>query len=251
MQITEIAVYDKKRKKIVLEEGAECFLLYLGELRRLHLNVGEEMSETQYQEILRDILIPRARKKALYLLKNSDRTRAQLVRKLREGFYPQMVIDDVLSFLEQFHFVDDSRYAERYVEHLKESRSRREIAAKLYQRGVCRETAAEQMESLTEEDEESACLKVLRQQYGRKLRQAKEALEALEAEGLEPAGRYSYAGRYGHGEEAGAEGLSEEDSAAACQAEAQALRRKAYAYLARRGFSYDAINHAFLQLEEE
>lgn len=240
MRISEIADYDKKRKKVILEEGAESFLLYLGELRRLRLRAEEDLSEAQYQAIVQDILIPRARKKALYLLKDSDRTKAQVTRKLREGLYPQAVIDDVLAFLEAHQFVDDSRYAERYVEALKEKRSKREIAAKLYQRGIQREAAAEQLDELTEEDERGACLRVLRQQYGRKLMQAAETLEELEEAGL-------LTGRYGAGEDAeeGAERAAEQ------RAEALALRRRAYAYLARRGFSHDSINYAFLHLQEE
>lgn len=201
MLISEIKEYDKKRKKIVLEDSAESFLLYDGELRALSLKEGDELSDLQRQKIIEEILKPRAKKKVLYYLKDSDKTSAQIRLKLRQGLYPPEVIDDALSFLERHRFVDDRRYAETYAEELKGKKSRREIIAKLKERGISGSDIQEVLENLEPEDEYAACEKALRGRLGRKARELNDA-----------------------------------------------EKQKAYAFLARKGYAFDAIEHAFRAL---
>ncbi|MDO4265031.1 MAG: regulatory protein RecX [Eubacteriales bacterium] len=198
MLISGIREFDKKRKKIILDEGAESFLLYNGELRTLALREGEELSGAQREKIFEEILKPRAKKKVLYYLKDSDKTSAQIRLKLKQGGYPQEIIEDALAFLERHRFVDDKRYAETYTGELKGKKSRREIIAKLKERGISGSDIQEALENLNPEDEYAACEKALRGRLGRKRTE-----------------------------------LSDPD------------RQKAYAFLARKGYSYDAIEHAF------
>ncbi len=202
--VTEIVKFDNKRNKVTLDYGEVTFLLYKGECRRLGISCSEDttvISDDIYRSIMEDILLPRAKKRVMYYLKNADKTRDQIRRKLREGYYPESIIDETLSFLDKYGFADDSRYAENYVEELKGTRSRREISQKLAQRGISRETAAEILSELSGEEEYAACEKALRKKY--------------------------------------AHGLQRED------------RQKAYAYLARRGFSFDAIEHAVRDAEAD
>lgn len=207
MHITSLTEYDKRRRKVILDDGAAVFLLYQGECRTYRLMEGGELSEETYEAILQDVLLPRAKKRLLYALKNGDKTRQQLTRKLRDSFYPEPVIQEALSFLENLHLVDDSRYAEQYVNAMRGKCSRRELSAKLYAKGIGREEIVEQMEQLSGEDEYAACQKALEKRCGGK-----------------------------HG---GAARLKD-----------AAERRRTYAYLARKGYSFDTIEHAFRVLEE-
>ena len=207
MWISQIKDYDKKRKEIILDDGDVHFLLYLGELRARRLQAETELSEAEYRSIVEEILKPRARKRVLYYLKDSDKTRAQILLKLRQGLYPQEVIDDALAFLEAHRFVDDRRYAENYVEELRGKKSKREIMAKLYERGISGAQAREVMEeTLGPEDEYEACRKALFGKLGRK---------------------------------------------AGCFSGEEQEKRRLFAFLARKGFSYDAIEAAFRRLEED
>ena len=202
MLITEIRDYDKKRKKIVLDDGEESFLLYNGELRALSLREGCELSEEQREKIMEEILKPRAKKKVLYYLKDSDKTSAQIRLKLRQGLYPQEAIDAAMAFLEQHRFVDDRRYAENYTEELKGKKSRREIIAKLKERGISAGDIQEVLQAgISAEDEYAACEKALQGKLGR------HRSELSDAE-----------------------------------------KQKAYAFLARKGYAHDAIEHAFRAL---
>ena len=212
--ITEITSFDNKRNKVTLDYGEVTFLLYKGECRRLGINVQDidkdntdskqslELSEEVYRSIMDEILLPRAKKRVLYYLKSADKTREQIRRKLKEGYYPDEIIEETFRFLDRYGFADDDRYAEQYTEELRGNKSRKEIALKLKERGISREKAADIIAGLCDEDEYNACAKALKKKYM-------------------------------HGI-----GGSRED------------RQKAYAYLARRGFSYDAIEHAMLNLHE-
>ena len=212
--ITEITSFDNKRNKVTLDYGEVTFLLYKGECRRLGINAQDtdkdntdskqslELSEEVYRSIMDEILLPRAKKRVLYYLKSADKTREQIRRKLKEGYYPDEIIEETFRFLDRYGFADDDRYAEQYTEELRGNKSRKEIALKLKERGISREKAADIIAGLCDEDEYNACAKALKKKYM-------------------------------HGI-----GGSRED------------RQKAYAYLARRGFSYDAIEHAMLNLHE-
>ncbi len=248
--ITEITNFDNKRNKVTLDYGEVTFLLYKGECRRLGIkpkmsqykpadtdnidleytgtgdrdleytdtdgrdleytdgrdleytdvNQTAELSDAVYRSIIEDILLPRAKKRVLYYLKSADKTREQIRRKLKEGYYPDAVIEETFKFIDKYGFADDDRYAENYVEELRGAKSKREISLKLKERGISRDKAEAIINSLSDEDEYTACGKALRKKYTR--------------------------------------GVSRAD------------RQKAYAYLARRGFSYDAIDEALRSFTE-
>ena len=162
IKITQIKDYDKKRKKIILDDGEIVFLLYLGELRRLRLKEGEDISTEVYSSIEKDILIPRAKKRVLYYLKNGEKTRTEVVRKLKESFYPENVIANAVTFLENYSFIDDKRYADSFVESKKKKYSRRELEAKLYQKGVSKEEIREALGDISDADELENCIRLLR-----------------------------------------------------------------------------------------
>ncbi len=162
IKITQIKDYDKKRKKIILDDGEIVFLLYLGELRRMRLKEGEDISTEVYSSIEKDILIPRAKKRVLYYLKNGEKTRTEVVRKLKESFYPENVIANAVTFLENYSFIDDKRYADSFVESKKKKYSRRELEAKLYQKGVSKEEIREALGDISDADELENCIRLLR-----------------------------------------------------------------------------------------
>ena len=184
----------------------------------------ETLSDEEYAAIRDEILIPRAKKRVLYYMKNADKTRGQILKKLKEGFYPDEVIDAVMEFLDHYGFANDQTYAESYIEQLRGSYSRREIEAKLMQRGLKPQDVRLSLEALTEEDELSACRKALRKKYPGRPAGAEDPEGFDEAEGGLTQEDPDYSDNNG--------GLSPEE------------RQKAYAYLARKGFSSAAIREA-------
>lgn len=102
-------------------------------------------------------LAKRAKLRCMHLLEKRDYTEKQLREKLRLGSteYPEDVIEEALSYVKSFHYVDDARYASKYIECMRERKSRRRIEQELYQRGVDRElvsAAFEEAEEINEEE---------------------------------------------------------------------------------------------------
>lgn len=170
--VTRVTAYDRKRMKVTLDEGDVTFLLYNGEARAYGIRLQREeeasgaeeqavLSEESLSKIFAEVLVPRAKKRCLYYLKNGDHSESQIRRKLTEGLYPEEVISEAVAFLRKYRFADDRRFAENLLESYRGLRSRREIEAKLYEKGVPREVSAEVLLSLTEEDEGTACRKAL------------------------------------------------------------------------------------------
>lgn len=145
MLITQISEVDKKRMMIHTEEGV-TFVLYKGEIRRFDLKEGQELANEVYEEIRTDILIKRARKRAMFLLEKMDRTESQLRNKLRQGFYGEDLIDDAVAYVKKYHYIDDNRYAQTYVRCQKERKSKRQIKMDLMQKGVDREMIEQAIE---------------------------------------------------------------------------------------------------------
>jgi regulatory protein len=82
------------------------------------------------------ILPKRAKLRSMNLLKARDYTEAQLRNKLRDGYYPQTVIDQAVEYAASFHYIDDLRYALGYIAYWEKTHSRRMIEQKLWQKGI-------------------------------------------------------------------------------------------------------------------
>ena len=153
MQVVAVVPLDKRRSKVLVDEDF-AFVLYKGELRRYHIEEGGELSQEQYEEILQQVLNNRAKERALYLLKASDKTTGEIRRKLQEGFYPQEAIEFALEFLEKYHLVDDMDYGRRYIEAYKDRRSKKRLQFDLQQKGLDRQQISELLESAEVSEDE-------------------------------------------------------------------------------------------------
>lgn len=137
MHITDIESTPGNSKKVLLRiEGTDDLYLYKGDLRTLHLQVGDELTDDTYTNIVQDILIPRARKRALHLLERQDYSRSKLRQKLLTSHYPAEVCEDAISYVESYHYIDDERYARNYISYHKEDTSRRKLYQNLIKRGI-------------------------------------------------------------------------------------------------------------------
>ena len=145
MIITEITPYDKKRSKVLTDEGL-AFLLYNGELRRLGLRVDKELTQETYNDKIIPIFLKRARERLVYILKMSDKSEGELRKKLTAGFYPQIVIDASIEWAKSKHYVDDERYVENYIECYGRRKSNKKIMYDLTLKGIPKELISNTLE---------------------------------------------------------------------------------------------------------
>lgn len=141
MKVTGIEEISKSRSRVFIEEQF-AFVLYKGELRSYHISVGQELRQEDYESIWREVLPKRAKLRAMNLLKSREYTVKQLHDKLSSGGYPEEIIADAISYVSDYHYLDDLRYAETYIAGHENSRSRRRIEQDLMRKGIEKETVA-------------------------------------------------------------------------------------------------------------
>ena len=67
--------------------------------------------------------LTRAKKRALYLLTDQDRTEKQLREKLEKTGYSGQVIEETIEYVRSFGYIDDLRYSVRYIEYYRSKKS--------------------------------------------------------------------------------------------------------------------------------
>lgn len=139
MMITELKEVSSSRVKVYADEQP-AFVLYKGELRKYGLKEGEELPPQVYEELLGEVLPKRAKLRCMNLLKSRDYTTMQLRQKLKQGFYPEEVIEEALAYVASFHYIDDLRYAEDFIHYNCDRKSRKRIENDLLNKGISKET---------------------------------------------------------------------------------------------------------------
>lgn len=152
MIVTKIEEGEKNRKKIYID-GEYAFFLYPKELRQYPIEVDEEVSKELYEEIRQKIVLIRAKRRMLALLSKKDYTCEEIARKLRQGYYCEDIIEEVISYGVCMHYLDDERYAREYINWKKESKSLRWISKELSRKGIAK-SIYEPILDLEEDDEE-------------------------------------------------------------------------------------------------
>ena len=151
MIVTSIEQHTKTKVKVCLDNRTD-FQLYKREIDKYSITEGEELSN--YDEILSEVLIPRAKKRAMHLLEKMDRTKADIRSKLRRNGYPDEAINAAIEYIESYNYLNDERYAYMYVRNYCNSRSRNRIMQDLYRKGVDKDTINDAIESEYSVDEE-------------------------------------------------------------------------------------------------
>lgn len=113
MIITKIEQFAKGRYRVFIDEEF-AFVLYSGELRTYGVEEGEELSEHNYEIIVSEVLVKRARLRAMNLLMKHSYTIRQLRNKLSDGGYPDNIIQNAIDYVCSFGYVDDTQYAYDY-----------------------------------------------------------------------------------------------------------------------------------------
>ncbi len=148
MYILEISELQGKRKSksvIKLDDGSS-FVLKNKEIKKYDLRPDMEITPKLWSEIVEKTLFPRAKERGLYLLEKQDRTEKDIKNKLRQNGYPFDVIERVLDYLKENHFVDDMRYAESYIRYHQTGQSRRKLQANLYQKGISKDVITDALD---------------------------------------------------------------------------------------------------------
>lgn len=146
MEITKIQALTKQKYRIFLD-GESAFAVYKGELSRYRLEEGAVLPPEVYEELVNRVLKKRATLRAMHILERTDKTEAQLRRKLEESEYPKEAVESAIAYVTSYGYLDDRRYAEHYIEWKKQGKGKARLKMELVQKGISREIIEEVLES--------------------------------------------------------------------------------------------------------
>lgn len=173
MIVTKIEPCTKTKFKIYIDETFK-FVLYKGEVSRFGIRIGEEIPPETEEKIRTEVLLKRAKLRAMHLLEDMDRTESALREKLRQGLYPSDVTEAAIEYVKSFGYLDDVRYAENFVRSRQNVKSKKEIGTALLQKGISSEIAKRAMEICYEEmGEEEAIRKIIKKKSLIRIRRKK------------------------------------------------------------------------------
>ena len=140
-----------KRAYTVWLDGSKGGVLEKRDVSAYHLEVGAEVSAELWQKIVKEVILPRGKKKALSLLELQDRTTKELHDRLLMADYTEEQTWDIIAYVVSFGYIDEKRYAYQYVKNHARSKSRREITQALLLKGIARELIDSEYERYNEE----------------------------------------------------------------------------------------------------
>ena len=138
MQVTKVEALTKTKWKVELD-GQFAFVLYKKEISRFGIEVNGELSEELYEQIKKDVVLKRAKLRAMHLLTDMARTESQLRDKLKRNMYPEDVISQAIAYVKSFGYINDEAYIENFIQSKRETKSRKEIYALLLGKGLSSE----------------------------------------------------------------------------------------------------------------
>lgn len=164
MVITKIMPL-KNGKVQLFFDSAEPLQFYRSELSGFAVKEQMEIDRAFYEKLYYEILGKRVTKRAMHLLEKTDRTEEQLRRKLREGAYPEELIEKAVAYVKSYHYVDDERYARAYVRLNQDSKSSGRMRRDLLSRGVKEEVIALALEEENETEPEILIRRLLEKRH--------------------------------------------------------------------------------------
>ncbi len=151
MQVIRLEEATGGRFIVFLEDGT-TFPLGKKEGRNLELEKGKELSKEQLDWIYSELVFPRGRNYLICLLAGRDYTIKEVRDKLTKACYPESVIEDIISYGMEKHYLDDFRYASDYIRIRKTSKSIRQLKYQLSMKGISSHILGQIEEQNEEED---------------------------------------------------------------------------------------------------
>ena len=168
MVVTQIAELSKSRCKVYIDQEF-AFVLYKGELRLYKVAEGKEITQKDYEELTKVVLPRRAKLRAMNLLQKRAYTEKQLRDKLKDGGYPEEILEGAIEYVKSYRYVDDVQYALDYISCHESGKSVKMLEIQLLGKGISKENIREAFyrwqEQGGQQDEEGMIQKLLEKKH--------------------------------------------------------------------------------------
>ncbi len=139
-----------KNKYLILTDDEIAFVVYKGDLSKYNLKKGREFSEEELDSFIDEVILPRGKRRSLYLLGAREYSCKGMRDKLRQDGYPESCINEIIQYLKCNRYIDDERYTKAFIRTYSQQQSAGQLKMNLRKKGVseeCIETAFEELVS--------------------------------------------------------------------------------------------------------
>lgn len=165
MQISYVEKKGKNKVQITLQDS-ECFLMNEKEWKSFDINAGDDVEEQFFIKLYHEYFLPKAKLKALNLLKSRDHSEKELYQKLKISGFPDSVIKKAIEYIHSYHYIDEHRIARNYVTYQGQMKSRKEILYNLSIKGIDIQTIMDKDNFMEEHDDHKTILNILLKRWG-------------------------------------------------------------------------------------
>lgn len=171
-QITKIEfLYGvRNRIKIFLDEEY-AFTISKKWIERLNLIENKEVDRQDLYDSVFKYEKQRAMNSAVYYLSRSDHSKAEMQKYLERREYFPEIIDEVMSKIQDYGYINDQRYANHLVESgaKVKGKSKRAIKYQMKEKGLDENTIEDALQGFNDEDEKINAMKVAKKYYAKNL----------------------------------------------------------------------------------
>jgi len=105
---------NKDRYSVFIDDNF-AFGLIMQDIVYFKLKQGEEISQEKYDFIQNELIYIQAQDIALHYIAYKMRTEQEVRKKLFEKEYTEYIIERVIHFLIEYHYIDDMKYCKSYI----------------------------------------------------------------------------------------------------------------------------------------
>lgn len=121
----------------------------------------------------------KAKLRALRILTKMDKTEADLRAGLKRAGFSDESVESAIDYVKSFGYIDDQKYAEKYVEYNKVRKSRKKIQYELMQKGIEKELIQQALDQCEGFDETSLIRQALHKKWKKESRPDDKELNKL------------------------------------------------------------------------
>jgi len=145
----------QKGKVSVAADGERLFICPVSYWRQNNGDFERRLTSAEYEEFIETAVLPYCTERAVNLLKYRDHSASELEKKLRRIMSAEIAARVVASLVEK-SYLNDSVYARHIAEKLSDGKmmSKQGVYRELIGKGIARETAAETIEVLADNETE-------------------------------------------------------------------------------------------------
>ncbi len=159
MKITDLKeqVKDDTRVNVFINERY-VFSISKLDVAFYNLKVGEEITKKTYDEIFEHVVLAKAKMTAMSFLSYKDRSKREVIRKLKEKGYSKEVTKQTLKFLISYGYINDLEFSKKYVNQRVSSKGygKFKIVRELREKGISDEIIEKVTENIVDKEEEMA-----------------------------------------------------------------------------------------------